>query len=223
MRSSTATRMARPSIALNSHAPWPLIRRIPGVRAFLLSVLCGSRAGATTALFIGGGAEPTSGEDGDVMSHLVGRYGSGNVTYLPGDDSDSGDEDGFDVLVISSTVSSGDVRGKFDDSPVPVVTWEKALCDNDQPGDFGVTTMEDEETGSNHGIRILVDHPITVGFPVGQVVPLVDRSTEVSWSTAPAAVGVIHLAEDEDSPSRRFLSIIEEGGTLYFRLLVTQL
>ena len=122
----------------------------------------------------------------------------------------SGDETPFDVVVISATVSSSSVRGKFHDSVVPVLNWESVLTDNDQAGEFQVTTRLNESE-TDHGIRILSAHEITAGFTVGQVVQLVSGSESVFWSVAPEAPGVVHLAEDDDNPANRFLSIVEQG------------
>ena len=169
--------------------------------------------GATAILFIGGANTPTAEADDEVMDYLEERYGAANVTYVEDGASRAGDEDGFDLVIISSTVSSGSVRGKFHDSVVPVLNWESVITDNDQPGEFGVTTRLNESE-SNHSIRITGAHAITEGFLVGEVVQLVTGAESVFWSVAPEAVAVVHLAEDDDTPSNKFLSVVEKGGAL---------
>ncbi len=50
--------------------------------------------------------------------------------------STSADANGKDLVVISSTINSGDVGSKFTNSAVPVLTWESALLD-----DLGMTQI----------------------------------------------------------------------------------
>ena len=167
----------------------PLFRRSAGLLPLLFLALSTPTDGQTV-LFIGGGSAPTSGSDGSVMSYLETRYGAANVSYLEDNDSMAGDETPFDVVVISATVSSSSVRGKFHDSVVSVLNWESVLTDNDQAGEFQVTTRLNESE-TDHGIRILSAHEITAGFTVGQVVQLVSGSESVFWSVAPEAPGVV--------------------------------
>ena len=190
----------------------PLIRRPAGLLLLLFLTFC-TPAQGQTVLFIGGGAAATSGADGSVMSYLETRYGAANVSYLEDNDSMAGDETAFDVLIISATVSSSAVRGKFHDSAVPVLNWESVLTDNDQVGEFQVTTRLNESE-TDHRMRISRAHEITAGFTVGQIVQLVSGSESVFWSVAPEAPGVIHLAEDDDNATNNFLSIVEQGGLL---------
>ncbi|MFP6898099.1 MAG: lamin tail domain-containing protein [Roseibacillus sp.] len=181
--------------------------------AALLLILSPEPLQAQSVLFIGGSSTASSGADGSVMAYLETRYGAANVSYLGANASSAGDEAGFDVLIISSTVSSNSVRGKFHDSAVPVLNWESVITDNSQAGEFEVTTRLNESE-TDHSIRITTAHPITAGFTVGQVVQLVSGSGSVFWSVMPEASGVVHLAEDDDSTTNKFISIVEQGGTL---------
>ncbi len=190
---------------------------IPPLRAVALLCLFTIGAslplGATSILFIGGSNTPTAEADDEVMTYLEQRYGAANVSYLEDGASRAGDEDGFDLIIISSTVSSGSIRGKFHDSAVPVLNWESVITDNDQAGEFGVTTRLNESE-SDHRIRIIGEHVITAGFSTGEIVQLVNGAETVFWSVAPEAADVVHLAEDDDNSANKFLSVVEEGGAL---------
>lgn len=194
-----------------------LMANIPPFRALALLWILAAAASlplhATAILFIGGATGPTAEADAAVMNYLQDRYGAEKVSYLEDGASQSGDEDGFDLVIISSTVSSGSIRGKFHDSAVPVLNWESVITDNDRAGEFGVTTRLNESE-SNHRIRITGAHPITAGFTVGEVVLLVSGAESVFWSVAPESEDVIHLAEDDDTSSNKFLSVVEEGAAL---------
>lgn len=170
-------------------------------------------ASATSVLFLGGGATPSSGADGSVMTFLETRYGAANVSYLNATASSAGDEAGFDVLIISSTVGSSSVRGKFHDSTVGVLNWESEITDHGQAGEFGVTTRLNEAE-VDHSIRITSAHEITAGYAVGQVVQIVDGSDSVFWSVLPEAAGVLHLAEDDDTAANKFISTVDQGELL---------
>lgn len=120
-------------------------------------------SGTLNVLFIGGNADGTQAADPLVIRFIEDKYGIGNVTYLQASLSMDGDEDTYDLLVLSSTPSSGDIRDKFEDSLVPIVNWEEAISDNGT-GEFGMATAiltksivatEMAQTG----------HPITAGLP----------------------------------------------------------
>jgi hypothetical protein len=62
-------------------------------------------------LFIGGEADPTQGDDGDVFAHLEDL--GYDVTYMQASQSDTADGEDVDLIILSSTPGSGDMRGKF--------------------------------------------------------------------------------------------------------------
>ena len=120
-------------------------------------------AGAPTGLsvlFIGG---PAAGADPVVIRFIEDKYGLSNVDYKEAPESLETDEDGYDLLVLSSTPGSGDIRDKFEDSLVPIVNWEEAISDNG-PGEFGLATAILSKsiitTEMAHA-----GHPITEGLP----------------------------------------------------------
>lgn len=179
---------------------------IPGLAGLMPAV-------AVEVLFLGGGGTATSGADAAAMSYLQERYGAANVTYQASSVTNAGDESGYDVLVISSTVSSSTVRGKYHTSAVPVLCWERVVVDNDESGDFGITSAF-VESETDHQIRITGAHPITAGFAVDQVVQICSGSIDVFWSVTPQASGAVNLAEDDDTASQRFITVVEQGDIL---------
>jgi hypothetical protein len=117
----------------------------------------------TTVLFIGGNAEGTAGADEVAVALLEDKFGLDKVTVDVAANIAAGSEEAFDLLVISSTPGSGDIRGKFIDSPVPLINWEEAVVDNGG-GEFGASTVILSK--SNETTRmVLGDHPIAGGLP----------------------------------------------------------
>jgi len=165
-----------------------------------------------TILFLGNAAGPTAGADGAIMTFLQDSYGTQNVTYMQSSVAQTGDELGFGVLLLSSTFGSGSARGKFQDSPVPILNWEEALARN-AGGEFAVTDGRTKETAS-HSITINVEHPITAGFQAGQRVQMTTGAAEFWWSTGLQAPGAVSLASDDTSPTNGFLTIVEAGDEL---------
>ncbi|MEE2734557.1 MAG: choice-of-anchor J domain-containing protein [Verrucomicrobiota bacterium] len=165
-----------------------------------------------TILFLGNAAGPTAGADAAIMTFLQDSYGTQNVTYLQSSVAQPGDELGFGALLLSSTFGSGSARGKFQDSPVPILNWEEALARN-AGGEFAVTDGRTKETAS-HSITINVEHPITAGFQAGQRVQMTTGAAEFWWSTGLQAPGAVSLASDDTSPTNGFLTIVEAGDEL---------
>ena len=70
-----------------------------------------------------------------MFDFLVEKYGEENITYMQGasaaDDGSTGAD--FDGVVISSTLGSGTVRNKYEDSTTPVLQWEEALVRGGRP------------------------------------------------------------------------------------------
>ena len=123
------------------------------------------QAAGARILFHGSGVEPVDGADGAVMTHLQDRYGADNVVYMQGDmaAADGSDANGFDVVIISSTLSSGTVRNKYEDTPVGLMNWEQALM-RQREGEFNMS--ENGRTQPDETQIEIVDpaHPIAAGL-----------------------------------------------------------
>lgn len=114
-------------------------------------------------LFLGGNETGTAGADEVAVALLQDKFGISRVTTNSALLVSAGGEADFDLLVISSTPGSQDIRGKFQDSPVPVVCWEEAVIDNGA-GEFGGSSVPMVKSTSTTQM-ILADHPIANGLP----------------------------------------------------------
>lgn len=128
-----------------------------------------SSADAAKILFVGNSGGPTSGADGAVMTHLTDRFGSAavlgdeGVFYMQGSASATADAALVDAIIISATLGSGSVRGKFQDVPQGVLNWEQALT-RQRAGEFNLS-----ENGATSGNQTQIDivdpsHPLAAGL-----------------------------------------------------------
>lgn len=176
--------------------------------------------GQTKILFHGGGVAPDSGADGAVFDLMVEKYGVENVTYMQGalaaDDGSTGAD--FDGIVISSTLGSGTVRNKYEDSTTPVLQWEEALVRQGAAGNFFMSEGS-RNTGGNPltEITILQDHFITAGFGVGNTIEVINPEAPQTFSVGSGAVGegvqILAAAGGPDSEEWAIM-IADEGGML---------
>ena len=115
-------------------------------------------------LFLGSGATATSGADDTVMQFLTDTYGADNVSYKQASAANNGaDLTNIDVLILSSTPSSGDFRNKFHNSAVPILNWEEAVMDAGS-GEFGLSSVQMTKSTSMTELTIVGNHPITAGL-----------------------------------------------------------
>ena len=135
----------------------------------------------TTVLFIGGNAEGTAGADPVAVTLLEDKFGIDKVTVDAAANIAAGGELGFDLLVISSTPGSGDMRGKFIDSPVPLINWEEAIVDNGA-GEFGASNERLSKSNETSQM-ILGDHPIATGL--SKVIALYNEGTTGESTNTP--------------------------------------
>lgn len=105
------------------------------------------------------GADDTgeTGADAQVLAFLREQFGAEQIRYA--NSGATTGEESADVIIMSSTFGSGTVRGKFHQSPVPIVNWEEAIMDASADGEFGqsavVITKSTDTTQMTLG-----DHPI---------------------------------------------------------------
>ena len=134
-------------------------------------------------LFIEANGGGINGADEVAVRLLEDKFGIvGRITVAAASSINTGDELAYDLLVISSTPGSGDMRSKFIDSVIPIVNWEEALIDN-AAGEFGATTAVHAKSNQTTEI-ILADHPIRGSLP--ETVTLYNGATgETSCSNFP--------------------------------------
>ncbi len=80
------------------------------------------------------------------------------VTTIDDDAASSNAAAAMDVVVISHSVSSGDVNSIFRDVAVPVITWEDAIFD-----DMGMSTSARSDVDDYETVTIATEHPLAVG------------------------------------------------------------
>lgn len=124
--------------------------------------------------------------------------------------SQTSDADGKDLIVISSSVGSGNIGTKYTASAVPIILWETALYD-----ELGI------EAGNVNGAAIagqtqieIVDrtHPLAAGLPAGPVNVLVNAGNISSMtSIVPGAKVVAQVADGSGQPA---IAAIEKGASL---------
>jgi len=185
----------------------------------LCAVLVDSAA-ATKVLFHGRiHPDPVSGDDGAVMDHLVARYGAENVTYMAGflAAPDGSTANGYDVVLLSATMSSSDVRGFYEVSPVGVVLWENALVDAENVGNFFLCESSGDIETSPPTDRTQVDivdpsHPLAAGL--SGTVTVSSYPDHVQFGKGALAGGVSLIANATADASQHFIFGAEKGGAL---------
>ncbi len=150
---------------------------------------------AAEILFVAGTNPPASG-DQVLIDRLTGN--GHNVTVVEDSASQSGDDVGKDLILISSTVGSSQVSDKFRFSLLPVVTWEAWIFD-----DMGMTGTG---SGVNYGgefnqqsITLVGTHTLTALLE--GTVQFASANNRVRWGI-PSASAVIsaHIVGDPSKP-----------------------
>ncbi|MGC6457124.1 MAG: hypothetical protein ACON4R_02030 [Akkermansiaceae bacterium] len=135
----------------------------------------------TEVLFLGGNETGTAGADEVAVALLQDKFGISRVTINSTVLVLAGEEEGFDLLVISSTPGSDSIRNKFPNSPVPIVCWEEAVIDNGA-GEFGASSVPMVKSTTTTQM-VLADHPIADGLP-STIELFSDRAGETTSSSA---------------------------------------
>jgi hypothetical protein len=147
-------------------------------------------------LFVAGAAEASlNADDAAVVAHL--RAAGYTVTVVDDNLVQTSDANGKQLVIISSSVTSGLVSTKFTNLAVPVITWEDALYD-----EMGLTL----DGAAGHGIQnsqqtvsiAAPGHPLGAGL--SGVVTANAAPATYSWG-APAASAVIAATLSGANPS----------------------
>jgi len=173
---------------------------------------------AQKILFHGGAAGPTQGTDGDVFDHLEARYGAGSVTYMEGNAAaaDGSSANGFNIVIISSTLGSGSVRNKYEDVAIPVLNWEQALTDSSSAGDFFLSGTARTNGGQSAIDIVKPEHfiPSAAGELTGTVT-VMDSPQTFSLGTGPdLGEGVELIATVDGSPNDFAIMVAEPFAPL---------
>jgi hypothetical protein len=132
------------------------------VLVFLISWSAASSQ-AANILFIGETSPPAEGDPG-VIDHLESL--GHTVAYELGIDTTGDDVAGFDLLIMSATNLTVNIRDNgFESIPQPILTWESSMV-RAVPGEFWMTQ---DQLSNNLGTAITVtdaSHPIMAGLNV---------------------------------------------------------
>lgn len=130
------------------------------------------------------------------------------VTRVTDTASQTSDANGKDLIVISSSVNSGNVNIKFRDITVPIINWEQALQD-----DFDWTPAAGGTAGSQTQINIVdAAHPLAAGLPAGNNT-VFTTPRPISWGQNPAASAQI-VARPANNAAQVCVYAFETGAAV---------
>jgi hypothetical protein len=138
------------------------------------------------------------------------------VTAIDDDDVQPTDAEGKSLVIISSTVSSGDINVKFTDLAVPVINWEEAVMDDLlMTGDSGAEPDHHGSTGNLSQIDILdPSHPLAAGLS-GNVTVTSSPQT-MSWGISDAnPTNAMVIAQVAGDPTKWAIWAYEKGAVLF--------
>ncbi len=145
-------------------------------------------------LMVGADPDPTFGDDGPVFDYLTDVLGH-DVTYLAGGDATTADGADVDLVIISSTLGSGTVRGKFIGLETPVLNWEEAIMDGATiDGNFAMGAGSENGT-ANPGTDLRIinpSHPLAAGL--SGVIEIATDPIPRPYVVGPVAPGVVSVA-----------------------------
>lgn len=129
----------------------------------------------------------------------------------------SSDADGKVLIVISSSVSSGQIADKFTASAVPIINWEEALMDDLLlTGDSGAEPDHHGTTGGQTAIEIVnANHPLAAGLSAGSQ-PVFSAGSTMVWGYPEAnAQNAIIVGRVPGTTNQISLFAYEKGATLF--------
>ena len=151
-------------------------------------------APAAEILFIGANPQPDFGDDGFVFDYLTDVL-EHDVTYVAAVDSTTADGEEVDLIILSSTPGSGDMRGKFNALPTPILNWEEAIMDGTTAaGNFAMGAgAENGSAAPGMEIEILdPTHPLAAGL--SGIVEFSELEIANPYMTGPLGPDVLPIA-----------------------------
>ncbi len=139
------------------------------------------------------------------MSHLASTGYQVTVERAP--DTVSGDASGMDLIVVSSTVSSGDVGTKFVDAAVPVIFWEQGLLD-----EFGLAGTSGNGTTANATAITIEDSAHPLAAALSGTVTVSTSGQPLSFAN-PTSGDAFAVANSGD-PAQKVIVGIDKNGVL---------
>lgn len=150
--------------------------------------------------------------DQTIHDRLVNDFGY-TVTVVDDDAVQPSDADGKLLIIISSTVTSGDVGNIFRDTAVPVILWENALLD-----DMEMVSGNGYGTGSDNQGEITIvnnSHPLAAGLSAGDLTVTSGNNTTLNYSYGePLGSAILIATEDAPNTDNHVIFAYEAGATL---------
>lgn len=114
-----------------------------------------------------------------------------------------------DLVIVSSTATSGNIAGQFRDEPVPLIYWESALNATDR-----IPLASNRAVTGATQIDVLNNtHPVTAGIPLGTV-NAYTSTTSMSVGQGTLGQDVQVLATRAGAAGDYAIMVCDEGATL---------
>ncbi len=116
----------------------------------------------------------------------------------------------YDLIVVSSTIASGNVAGQFSNLPVPLIDWEHAIMRPDRE------PLASNGAVANNQTTISIinnNHPITAHNSLG-VMTVFESPANMSFIQGPFGPGVQVLATRTGVPTDAVIAAAEQGAAL---------
>lgn len=170
------------------------------------------RAGAVTRIAVISGTDPPTTTDQAIIDHLL-TQGYDLTSY---DDDPANRPDAatlaanYDLVIVSSSVTSGNIDAEFRTAPVPLIFWEQALL---RPNREALCASGAAVAGITAINVIDVGHPITHGLTLG-VMAVFSAPTSMSVGNGTRAAAAQLLATRNGAAGDYALMAAESGATL---------
>lgn len=144
----------------------------------------------------------------------------GYVTTFADESEPATHAEGFDLVIISSTVSSQRFAGKYADSKVPVMMWENDIQDDMRYTgrykgvDFG--EVGGDEKGEHYIWIVNAPHPLAAGLKAGTNV-VYHKDQPMGWGKP--GLGASIIATLPGQPNRAIIYGYEKGATMDYDFL----
>jgi len=196
------------TVTLDANGAGSLTLPITGnLRFFRATAAGGTPVAAGTALLVVNNTTLGVGDAG--VSNRLAALGF-KVTTIAAPASTTADANNKSLVVVSSTITSGDVAAKFKDVAVPVLFWEQAIADEMQAS-LDTATNHNTTVSQTNLVILATTHPLAAGLPAGS------RTVEVNpgtFSWAVPAGDVIKIAAMTDDPTHLAIFGYEAGANM---------
>jgi len=152
-------------------------------------------------------AATASGGDNAVITHLKNR---GFLVTDKGPPFATADATGFQLIVVSSSITSGDVGNKFLNTAVPEVSWEQAILDDQLMVSATDATKRGTATAQTQLNIVNAGHALAAGL--SGTVTIASTATDINWGTPETGATVI--AQVVGQPTQAAIFAFDTGDTL---------